>query len=521
MASYKHKRFKFFPDVRIQVFVQFILIFFLIISVTLFSSSSFYVSMIESAKMFEMRAAGQKLQNINLLADDALEKISKTEVSHDVVIEIYSKNKSTNEYTDNVYSKCYHGVMFNETNEHNTLETFNPVIGYSASEFELFQEYEDKTFAGISRNKTTDKSFFVLVTPSDSGEYIFITAVEYSLIDAMAKSISISAVIITTVIFIAVSIAVYFYITKITKPINDIVYGTKIMAEEKDKNIRIPVRKGILRTETEEAILNINTLYESLMLTQERLLEKSEFLAAQLKDKDIEQKSRAKFIADTSHELKTPISIIQGYAEGIKFVLDDEKATNEYCDTIIDECARMTDLVVNMMSLSNIQHTDELCFSDFLINDFIDERMKLHTKIFDKNEISAVNNIKDDIYGYADVSKLQFVINNLISNAVSYIGGDEKRIEFSVEDVGMSYRVVVFNTGDPLPQEDIQKLWDSFYRQDAARLRSEGHFGLGLSIVKAVQDAHSQQCGVVNAKDGVEFWFDIAKGNPPKEEIRK
>jgi len=174
-----------------------------------------------------------------------------------------------------------------------------------------------------------------------------------------------------------------------------------------------------------------------------------------------------------------------------------------------------------MMSLSNIQHTDELCFSDFLINDFIDERMKLHTKIFDKNEISAVNNIKEDIYGYADVSKLQFVINNLISNAVSYIGGDEKRIEFSVEDVGMSYRVVVFNTGDPLPQEDIQKLWDSFYRQDAARLRSEGHFGLGLSIVKAVQDAHSQQCGVVNAKDGVEFWFDIAKGNPPKKEIRK
>ena len=144
----------------------------------MFSSSSFYVSMIESAKMFEMRAAGQKLQDINLLADDALEKISKTEVSHDVVIEIYSKNKSTNEYTDNVYSKCYHGVMFNETNEHNTLETFNPVIGYSASEFELFQEYEDKTFAGISRNKTTDKSFFVLVTPSDSGDYIFITAVE-------------------------------------------------------------------------------------------------------------------------------------------------------------------------------------------------------------------------------------------------------------------------------------------------------------------------------------------------------
>ena len=521
MASYRHKRFKFFSNVRIQVFVQFILIFFLIISVTLFSSSSFYVSMIESSKMFEMRAAGQKLQDIDLFADDALEEISKTEVTHDVLIEIYSKDKVTKEYTNNIYSKCYHGVMFNETNEYDIPEDFNPVIGYSVSDFELFQEYDDKTFAGISRNKTSGKSFFVLVTPSADSEYIFITAVEYSVIEAMAKSISLSAVIITTVIFIAVSIAVYFYITRITKPLNDIVYGTKIMAEEKDKNIRIPVRKGILRTETEDAILNINALYESLMLTQERLLEKSEFLAAQLKEKDIEQKSRAKFIADTSHELKTPISIIQGYAEGIKFVLDDRQAANEYCDTIIDECSRMTDLVVNMMSLSNIQHTDELIFNDFLINDFIDERMKLHTKIFDKNEIFAVNNIKEDIYGYADVSKLQFVINNLISNAVSYIGGEEKRIEIRVEDIGMCYRVFVFNTGNPLPQDDLQKLWDSFYRQDAARLRSEGHFGLGLSIVKAVQDAHSQQCGVDNAEGGIEFWFDVAKGNPPEEETEE
>jgi signal transduction histidine kinase len=141
--------------------------------------------------------------------------------------------------------------------------------------------------------------------------------------------------------------------------------------------------------------------------------------------------------------------------------------------------------------------------------------MKLHTKIFEKNEIDAINSINEDFYGYADVSKLQFVINNLISNAVSYIGGEKKRIEIRIEDIGMCYRVFVFNTGDPLPQEVLQKLWDSFYRQDAARLRSEGHFGLGLSIVKAVQDAHSQQCGVNNSDGGIEFWFDIAKGNPP------
>lgn len=518
MAFHKHGNFRLFPNVRIQVFVQFILIFLLILAIILFSSNSFYVSMIESSKMFEMRNAGQALQNIDFSGVDALDKILETEVKHDVLVEIYSKDAESGEYTNTVYSKCVHGVLYGDNKNSKIDEEFKPIINYSSSDFELFQEYDDSTFAGTSQNPISGKSFFVLVTPSTDGKYIFITAVEYSLIEGIAKSISLAAIIITTVIFITVSIAVYFYITRITKPISDIVYGTKIMAEEKDKKIRIPVRSGIMRTETENAIVNINALYESLMLTQERLLEKSEFLADQLNEKDIEQKSRAKFIADTSHELKTPISIIQGYAEGIKFILDDKEAAIEYCDTIIDECGRMTDLVVNMMSLSNIQHADELEFSSFPINAFIDERMKLHSKIFEKNEIEAVNNIKDEIYVYADISKLQFVINNLISNAVSYIGGEKKRIEIRIEDIGMCYRIYVFNTGAPLPQDSLQKLWDSFYRQDAARLRSEGHFGLGLSIVKAVQDAHSQQCGVDNAEGGIEFWFDVAKGSAPEEE---
>ncbi|MEE1064717.1 MAG: HAMP domain-containing sensor histidine kinase [Acutalibacteraceae bacterium] len=517
MEYEERKRFKLFPNVRVQVFVQFILIFFLIISVILFSSSSFYTSMIESSKMFEMRDAGQQLLEIDLYANDAIDKISDIATEHDILVEIYEKNNDTGKYTNNIYAKCYREVMFSDSDEYKNKENFNPAVDFSSSEFELLNEYEDKTYVGISTNTTAKKTFFVLVTPDSSGKHIFVTAVEYSLIDAMANSISLAAIIITTVIFIAVSIAVYFYITRITRPLNDIIYGTKIMAEGNDKSIRIPVRDNLLRTETEDAILNINTLYESLMLTQERLLEKSEFLATQLMEKDIEQKSRAKFIADTSHELKTPIAIIQGYAEGIKYVIDDKVAANEYCDTIIEECARMTDLVVNMMSLSNIQHTDELNYSDFNINEFIYERLKLHHKIFEKDGITAENKIVDNLYGHADVSKLQFVINNLISNAVSYIGGEDKKIIIRFEDLGPCYRIYVFNTGDPLPQESLQKLWDSFYRQDAARLRSEGHFGLGLSIVKATQDAHSQQCGVDNAEGGVEFWFDIAKGNPPEE----
>lgn len=518
MTGEKKGKFRLFLNFRLQVFVQFVLIFLLVISVILFSSSSFYISMIESVNMFEMRAAADELNSIDINDDNALVRIEEIEAEHDVLVEIYTKNDQNGNFDKTVYNKCNYSVLVNSQSNTDIANSFEPVVNYVNSPFEKMRDFDNKSFAGISENLISKEKHFVLVAPSDDGNYLFVCATKYATIEALARSISISAVIITMIIFICVTIVIYFYITRITRPLNDIILVTKVMAEEKNKNIRIPTRNNVVRTDTDEAISNINMLYESLMLTQERLLEKSEFLAEQLADKEIEQKSRAEFIADTSHELKTPISIIQGYAEGIKYVLDDRKTAEEYCETIIDECTRMTDLVVNMMSLSNIQHSDNISCTDFCINEFINERLRLHLKVFEKNGITASISIDEQIYGFADTAKLQFVINNLLSNAISYIGGEDKQVNIRCEDMDICYRIYVFNTGDPIPDDALQKLWDSFYRQDAARLRSEGHFGLGLSIVKAVQDAHSQQCGVDNTDGGVQFWFDIAKGKEPQEE---
>lgn len=90
-------------------------------------------------------------------------------------------------------------------------------------------------------------------------------------------------------------------------------------------------------------------------------------------------------------------------------------------------------------------------------------------------------------------------------------------IRVRYEDVGLSYRIFVFNSGNNIPEDVLEKLWLSFYRHDSARLRNDGHFGLGLSIVKSVQDAHSEQCGVINADGGVEFWFDVGKGSEDQQ----
>ncbi len=512
MTKDKKRRFRLFPNVKTQVFVQFVLIFLVIISIILFSSSSFYTSMIEILNMFTMKSATQELSEIDINDENALHKIANLEIEHGLFFEIYAKDEPNSEnYADPVYAKCYHGILFGNTDDINYTEDFEPIINYVNSDFELIQKYDDGASAGITTNKSTGVKNFVLVTPDSDKDVIYVVAMRYALIEGQATSISISAIVITSIIFISVSIVTYFYITQITKPLSNIIKYTKVMAEGNDKTIRIPTRNSIIQTGTDDAITNINILYESLMLSQENLVEKSELLAAQLNENEIEQKSRAEFIAGTSHELKTPISIIQGYAEGIKYLLDDREATIDYCDTIIEECGRMTNLVVDMMSLSHLQHSNKLNVERFCINDFIKKRLEHHQSIFEKKGITAIAEIGEEIYGNADTEKLQYVINNLLSNAISYIGGNDRKIIIKYEDIGQSYRIFVYNTGNHIEPVELQKLWDSFYRLDHARLRSQGHFGLGLSIVKSVQDAHSQQCGVDNADGGVEFWFDIAK----------
>lgn len=461
-----------------------------------------------------MRDAAEQLIKLDLTAADADSEVIKIERQKHVMVEIYSKEEPQKA----IYAKYQFSVLNTSGNTAKSRNIGTPFINYPECDSELIQEYDDKSYSVILKINEGSNKFFALVTPDEARDYIYITAVDYSVIENQAKSITTATVILIAVIIIAVSIVFFFYITRITRPLNDIIRFTGIMSEGGDKSIRIPSDNDILTPQSDRAITNINALYESLMLTQERLVEKSVFLAEQLEEKEAQQQSRSKLIGNISHELKTPISIIQGYAEGIKYILDDKQATNEYCDTIIEECGRMTDLVVDMMSLTNIQQSSSLEFTNFPIREFVDERIKLHSKIFDKESITAENHIENGIFGYADISKLQFVVNNLISNAVSYIGGENRLISVRSEDHGSCYRITVYNTGSPIPSKNLDKLWDSFYRQDTARLRSEGHFGLGLSIVKAVQDAHAQQCGVNNTDDGVEFWFDIAKGTNENNE---
>ena len=121
---------------------------------------------------------------------------------------------------------------------------------------------------------------------------------------------------------------------------------------------------------------------------------------------------------------------------------------------------------------------------------------------------SITINTDEPVYVWGDEFKIEEVVTNYMSNALNHIDYDKKIDVRIIRENGL-VRVSVINTGNPILEEDIDKIWDKFFKVDKARTREYGGSGIGLSIVKAIMESHNQQCGVKNYEDGVQFWFTL------------
>ena len=128
--------------------------------------------------------------------------------------------------------------------------------------------------------------------------------------------------------------------------------------------------------------------------------------------------------------------------------------------------------------------------------------------LLEQKEIRVDFNSLEEAYVWADEFKVEEVISNYLSNAINHAEG-EKIIRIFYTKLEDRLRISVFNTGKPIPEEDIDQIWVKFYKVDKARTREYGGSGIGLSIVKAIMDSFHQKCGVINHEDGVEFWLEL------------
>ena len=220
------------------------------------------------------------------------------------------------------------------------------------------------------------------------------------------------------------------------------------------------------------------------------------------------------FISDASHELKTPIALIQGYAEGlIENVNTDDESRKFYAEVILDESNKMDVLVKQLLELMKLEYGKrEFTDEKFDVVELINEVIRKCNVMLGENHIKVIFNEKEPIYAYADDFYIEQVMTNYFTNAIKHakeVNG-EKQIKITIQNVNDKIRVTVFNTGDKIPEEDLTRIWGRFYKVDDSRNRENSGSGIGLSIVRAIQNNYQNEYGVQNLSNGVEFYFDIS-----------
>jgi signal transduction histidine kinase len=255
---------------------------------------------------------------------------------------------------------------------------------------------------------------------------------------------------------------------------------------------------------------NINKLSGALEETISELKMANNELQKDIEKKEQIDEMRREFLANVSHELKTPIALIQGYAEGLsEGACDDEESRNFYCDVIVDEASKMNRMVQKLMTLNQLEFgNDVVTMERFDITELVKNYLQSAGILIKQNEIKVQMEDYPPIYVWADEYKTEEVFMNYFSNAVNHCEG-EKKIIVSMEQKPGKVRVGVFNTGTPIPEEALPHLGEKFYKVDKARTREYGGSGVGLSIVKAIMESMNQQYGVENYSNGVLFWFEL------------
>lgn len=255
---------------------------------------------------------------------------------------------------------------------------------------------------------------------------------------------------------------------------------------------------------------NFNLMSEKLERAITDLKNANYYLQRDIEQKEKLEEMRGEFFGNVSHELKTPIALIQGYAEGLKELADDDMEGREfYCDVIIDEASKMNQLVKNLLALNQLEFGDEYVeFSRFDITQVIQGVLQSMDILAQSKEVRLNFRQREPVYVWADEFKVEQVVRNYVSNAFNHVSGDMV-IEVKIEVESEKARVSVFNTGAPIPEEDVPRIWEKFYKVDKAHTRGYGGNGIGLSIVKAIMESFHQKYGVKNYDNGVEFWFEL------------
>ncbi|UHA73148.1 sensor histidine kinase [Paenibacillus sp. 481] len=265
---------------------------------------------------------------------------------------------------------------------------------------------------------------------------------------------------------------------------------------------------------------SLNSLSYNLQRSLNELKLANEQLVADMERKLQIEQLQKEFIANASHELKTPLSIVKGFAEGLQDHVAEHKRAR-YVEVILDETNRMETLVHDMLELAKLESRSiRLNYSSFPLRELVANIVdKLMNHLQDK-QLSIVVHGLEDACVHADRTRVEQVLMNVLVNAIRHADtGSMLAITLGVEEThsqpeqDRSIRIAIENKGDRIPHDQLEWIWDRFYRGDQSRNRKFGGTGLGLAIAKHILELHQSSYDVKNTEQGVAFYFTLKQSS--------
>ena len=355
------------------------------------------------------------------------------------------------------------------------------------------------TFQG--KGMQNNEMMILLIEKIEKNSFLIVHSPIYAIGEALkvSSNFTIFALIIAVLLSVVVSIIIS---KKISKPVLEI-----SVVAEKISNLEFEKRIEIARDdEVGDLAKAINKMSDSLRITIEDLKISNERLKLEIqKEKEID-KMRREFISNVNHELKTPIALIKGFTEGLKDNIASPEDRDYYLDVIDDECNNMDVLVKRLLLLSKYESEFEIEKSEFNIQNLLDELLKRYRVDYEKKNIKVEVNVSEDFLLIADYKELKIAIDNLFRNAISHTE-ENKYIDIECKKEADKMIVTMKNPYKEMSQEEIEKLWIPFNKEDKARTRKFGGTGLGLSIVGAILKKHNFTYGASYENGEIKFYF--------------
>lgn len=443
---------------------------------------------------------------------------------YDEVNKYYNMNQSEKVITNilsNYAIKNNYDIIL-ETQDGINLYTSNENFIQTINEMNALRNDGNKNVIYINKNVNIKK----IKDPSNNITYMLLSGTldnNYSLyirmpISSIQESVKISNTflyLIGGITLIIAAIIITFISKRFTEPIQE-------LNEIAEKMARLDFSKKFHPKDVDDEIddleKNINIMSDKLEGTIQQLRNSNVELEKDIEEKSKIEEMRTQFISDVSHELKTPIALIQGYAEGlVENVNSDEENRQFYADVILDEANKMDKLVKQLLELMKLEYGKrEFQNANFNITELIQEVIRKSKVMLEENNIDVKIEMSDEVMVYADEFYIEQVVTNYVTNAIKHAKEifNEKYIKVTIEKRKRKdkVRISVFNTGDNIEEENLQRIWRRFYKVDSSRNRANGGTGIGLSLVKAIMNNYNNDFGVRNKDTGVEFYFDLDIG---------